>query len=95
MNCGSMYRNNVPKTDHEHLKYITFTFNSDGLPISKDAKTTITPIYLMINELDVESRRKHMIFAGLWYGKQKPNIEVFFTTICTRNERFKAKWNYV
>lgn len=80
ISSGTMYRNTIPYTDGDSLQYLSFTFNSDGTPISKDSKTTITPIYLMINELDVSSRRKHMILAGLWYGKIKPNMDVFLTT---------------
>ena len=58
---------------------ISFTWNTDGIPVFKSSKCSLWPIYLSINELHVKQRmrRENMIFAGLWYGESKPNFLLF------------------
>lgn len=80
ISSGSMFKRKIPNRvfgQAPATQFITCTFNSDGSPISKDGKTTITPIFLMINELDAKDRGKNLVLAGLWYGKIKPRMDVF------------------
>lgn len=62
------------------LNNITFTVNTDGIPVFKSSKTSIWPIFLMINELPykMRSNRNFMILSGLWYGSDKPSMNLFF-----------------
>ncbi|XP_053389746.1 uncharacterized protein LOC128552724 [Mercenaria mercenaria] len=58
---------------------VSFVFNTDGVPIFKSSKTSIWPIFLIINELPYKMRksRKYMILAGLWCGSAKPSMNIF------------------
>ncbi|XP_053387539.1 uncharacterized protein LOC128551126 [Mercenaria mercenaria] len=62
---------------------LTFTFNTDGVPIFKSSKTSIWPVFLMINELPFKMRanRDFMILAGLWCGQSKPDMNLFLTPL--------------
>ena len=35
------------------------------------------PIYIMINELPISVRCSELIVVGLWFGKNKPNMNIF------------------
>lgn len=63
---------------------ISFTFNTDGVPIFKSSKTSVWPIFLMINELPYKMRksRKYMILAGLWCSSVKPSMNIFLDPMC-------------
>ena len=52
--------------------HLSFIFNTDGIPIFKSSKTSIWPIFLMINELPFGMRkcRQNMLMCGLWFGKR-------------------------
>lgn len=58
---------------------ISFTFNTDGAPVFKSSKTSIWPIYLIINELPYKQRmnKENMILAALWYGNKKPSMGTY------------------
>lgn len=58
---------------------ISFTWNTDGIPVFKSSKYSIWPMYLMINELPYHQRKEksNMIFYGLWFGELKPSINLF------------------
>ncbi|XP_064472838.1 uncharacterized protein LOC135387660 [Ornithodoros turicata] len=55
----------------------SYTFNTDGAQVFKSAKTSAWPIHVMINELPPRVRQKHMLLAGLWCGKGKPDMNTF------------------
>ncbi|XP_046405027.1 uncharacterized protein LOC124170349 [Ischnura elegans] len=78
IHCGSMYKTIVPTSSGvEDVMYLSCTFNCDAAPINRHSRTTITPMLLMINEASIKCRGKNIINAGLWYGKEKPRMEVF------------------
>jgi hypothetical protein len=58
---------------------ISFTLNTDGVPIFKSSKFSIWPVYLMINELPFKMRKlsDNMLLCGLWFGDAKPFIATF------------------
>lgn len=59
---------------------ISFTWNTDGIPVFKSSKLAIWPLYCIVNELPYAQRirRSNMIFAGLWFGSTKPNMLTYF-----------------
>ena len=63
----------------EHENNISFIFHTDGVPVFKSSKTSMWPIFLMINELPYKMRkqRENMILAGLWFGQNKPVMNMF------------------
>lgn len=58
---------------------VSFTMNTDGVPIFKSSKFSIWPVYLMINELPKKERKltENMILCGLWFGEMKPFMPLF------------------
>lgn len=62
---------------------ISFTLNTDGVPLFKSSKFSIWPVYLMINELPFKQRKQceNMVFCGLWFGDSKPFMGSFFRPI--------------
>jgi hypothetical protein len=52
---------------------ISFIWNTDGIPLYKSSKTSMWPLYYVINELPLKMRRElgNMLLAGLWIGQKK------------------------
>lgn len=88
---GSLYGRKIPSNINTGCKYITCTFNSDGSPISNDGRTTITPIYLLINELECKTRARNLVLAGLWYGKTKPRMDIFLMPFVEQMNELRNK----
>lgn len=83
---GKRYRRLSENNDPLSLKYpynISFTWNTDGVPVFKSSKFSLWPFFLTINELPYKERMKkeNMIFTGFWYGPHKP----FMLTFCKPN----------
>lgn len=75
---GKRYRdfvNNLSECDRH--AFATVTFNTDGAPLFTSSAYSIWPIYLMVNELPYNVRTKELIVVGLWFGKDKPDMNVF------------------
>ncbi|KAJ8018900.1 hypothetical protein HOLleu_42865 [Holothuria leucospilota] len=60
-----------PLSNDDNLSY---TFNSDGVPVFTSSKYSLWPIFLMIYEPAPKMRRYNLILAGVWCGKTKPNM---------------------
>ena len=58
---------------------ISFTWNTDGVPVFKSSKFSLWPMYLMINELPYKQRvkKENMLLCGLWFGENKPFMASF------------------
>ena len=69
----------LPKEDR--FNYATCVINSDGAPAFKWIQYSIWPVYLMVNELPVSDRFENLITIGLWFGKNKPSMSVYFVPI--------------
>ncbi|XP_043472842.1 uncharacterized protein LOC122505365 [Leptopilina heterotoma] len=75
---GKRYRNFVKKLNEcDKHAYASVIFNTDGAPLFTSSSYSIWPIYLMVNELPYNVRTKELIVVGLWFGKDKPNMQVF------------------
>ena len=75
---GKRYRHFVTELSEENRKrYATVAFNTDGAPLFTSSTLSIWPIFLMLNELPYEVRTKELILVGLWFGKNKPNMNAF------------------
>ena len=71
---------------------ISFTWNTDGVPVFKSSNFSLWPLYLVINELPPKKRfsKDNMILAGLWFGSSKPAMWVYlkpFHSALIRMER--------
>ncbi|XP_064467816.1 uncharacterized protein LOC135385485 [Ornithodoros turicata] len=56
---------------------LTLTINTDGSPVFKSSKSSVWPIQVMLNELSVLHRWRHIIVAGLWFAKEHPPTHLF------------------
>lgn len=58
---------------------ISFSWYTDGIPVFKSSKTNIWPLYLTINELPFEERKKreNTLLLGYWFGDKKPHMNMF------------------
>ncbi|XP_031779838.1 uncharacterized protein LOC107981521 [Nasonia vitripennis] len=75
---GVLYRKFVQSLkDSDRHSYATVIFNTDGAPVFESSTYSIWPIYLILNEIPIQSRMKSAITAGLWFGKDKPIMSVF------------------
>ena len=74
-------------SESDKYRYATVTFNTDGAPLFESSRYSIWPIYLMVNELPYHIRTKELILMGLWFGKNKPNMNVF---LCPFVEKMHA-----
>ncbi|XP_053391217.1 uncharacterized protein LOC128554033 [Mercenaria mercenaria] len=64
---------------------VTFTWNTDGVPVFKSSRFSIWPMYLIVNELPYKIRMKkeNMILTGLWFGEEKPIMNMFTRPLIT------------
>ncbi|KAL7299460.1 hypothetical protein TKK_0007701 [Trichogramma kaykai] len=79
---GSIYKS-VPNDYTLNPNNLTFTWNTDGVPLFKSSKISIWPFLLMINELPYRQRikKENLILAGLWFGTDKPNPNLFMSSL--------------
>jgi hypothetical protein len=77
---GNIYKALFTRDKLGNPNNISFTWNTDGIPVFKSSKMSLWPVFLMINELPYTQRRKsdNMVLAGLWFGKGKPLMMSFF-----------------
>ena len=64
---------------------ISFTLNTDGVPVFKSPPASMWPVYMCINELSpqLRMRKENMILAGLWFSKSKPEMATFLEPFVT------------
>ena len=78
---GNVYKNMLFRSDpmHADQNNVSFTMNTDGVPVFKSSQTSVWPIFLSINELPFGMRKQqeNMLLCGLWFGKSKPNVRYF------------------
>ncbi|XP_023315519.1 uncharacterized protein LOC111693857 [Trichogramma pretiosum] len=63
--------------EFSNFDYVTTVMNSDGSPIFESSNYSIWPIQFIINELPYDVRTAHPFVCGLWFGKGKPNMNIF------------------
>ncbi|KAK3922582.1 Activator of SKN7 protein 10 [Frankliniella fusca] len=75
---GEMYRKFVTNfCVSNEIRYISFTFNTDGVALYSSSNGSIWPIFLMVNELPPVLRMQNLIIAGLWFGKDHSIFDLF------------------
>ena len=75
---GQQYKDFIKSLPEEHKKsYASFIFNSDGSPVFKSSKFSIWPIQVNLNEVPPSVRSKKPLTFGLWFGHDKPNMNIF------------------
>lgn len=78
-------------SESERHSYATCVFNTDGAPLFKNSSYSIWTIFLMVNEMPFKVRSKELILAGLWFGKNKPNMNVFLEPFVDQMNNLSTK----
>ncbi|KAL7296456.1 hypothetical protein TKK_0010462 [Trichogramma kaykai] len=73
--CYKYLMNSLP--DEKKSNFVTATFNSDGSPVFESSTFSVWPIQIIINETPLKVRMNNPIVCGLWFGKHKPDMNVF------------------
>jgi len=87
---GKMYRRLNLRNNE-----LTCSVNTDGVPIFKSSKFSIWPVIISINELSYHTRSKHSLVVALWFGKSKPDFDIFFNPFvqeCASLSKSGVKW---
>ena len=76
---------------------ISFTWNTDGIPVFKSSKYSIWPLFFVINELPISKRwcNDNIILAGLWFGTQKPNMLTFLKHLLRVYLNYMVVWKCI
>ncbi|KAE8738535.1 hypothetical protein FOCC_FOCC015979, partial [Frankliniella occidentalis] len=86
---GQLYKELVDSGFFSENKYnFTLTWNSDGVPVFNSSKTSMWPIYFVINELPFKLRFKksNVLLGGIWYGSKpiySKMLEPFLSSLST------------
>lgn len=75
---GTMYQEFVAATAAVGHR-VSFTLNIDGAPVFKSSATAVWPIQLTVNELPPHKRMDKRLLAALWFGREKPKMDIFQT----------------
>ncbi|XP_070174358.1 uncharacterized protein [Littorina saxatilis] len=83
-NSDGQFNSRAANAKEDEL-HISFQLNTDGVSIFRSSVFSIWPLYMVINELppDIRFSRTNRIFAGLWFGKTKPQMLTFLTPLAT------------
>ena len=76
---GKVYQEHSNIIKESGLFPITLYWHLDGAPAMKSKNMSLWPIQSFIVELPLNLRYsyKNILLSGLWYGKKKPNMQVF------------------
>ncbi|MGH0139841.1 UNVERIFIED_CONTAM: hypothetical protein FKN15_009962 [Acipenser sinensis] len=59
------------------LDRLSLSFNCDGVPVFKSSSLSIWPVLCSLNEVTPTERLKNILMASLWFGKCKPDMNVY------------------
>lgn len=89
---GKLYKEFVDNLP-DHIKlFATAIFNTDGSPAfsNSNSKFSIWPIQLLINELPIYVRLLNPLLCGLWFGKVKPDMNIFLKPFVDKINKFAS-----
>ena len=78
VHTGFLYRqlrNSLPNEKKDN--FATITFNSDGVPVFESSSFSLWPIQCIVNEIPYKARMAKPIVCGLWFGKNKPDMNMY------------------
>lgn len=77
---GQLYQEWINNGFLSNCHNISFTWYTDGVPVFKSSKISIWPLYITINELPFEDRKKreNTLLVGYWYNDEKTTDEYIF-----------------
>lgn len=74
---GSVYQKFLTYIDQSsETHYLSVSMSVDGVALFVSSSCSITPCFLMINELPPVMRMEKLILAGLWFGKKSADRSI-------------------
>lgn len=67
--------------------FLTYNFSVDGLAVFNNAKGSLWPILVTINEIPPAIRFQNVLVAGLWFGKKGTKNGFVYEAICGRSHQ--------
>lgn len=77
---GKLYKS-LKEAGVIQLNDITLQISTDGVQVFRSSSVSMWPVQAMVNELPYRERRKNMMLCGLWYGKEKPDMNLFLSLL--------------
>lgn len=71
------YRKFVSTLENDGKSVISFIMCLDGTPLFSSSTLSIWPCFLSINELPPVIRMRNLLLGGLWFGREKPPMDLF------------------
>ena len=83
---GRVYQEQSASIKDDGYFPITLYWHLDGAPALKSKNLSLWPIQSFVAELPLNLRYsyKNILLSGLWYGKKKPNMQVFQNSFVTQ-----------
>lgn len=75
---GDLYRDLVRRNIINNHS-ITLQVNTDGVSLFNWSKSSLWPIQVLINELPFSIRKNSTILCGLWFGPDKPPMNLYLS----------------
>ncbi|KAJ8670010.1 hypothetical protein QAD02_001269 [Eretmocerus hayati] len=77
---GQLYRKFFLSLPPDKRKdFITLLFSADGVPLFESSRFSIWPVQVIVNEISVSARAKKPIVSMIWFGKDKPDMNIFLS----------------
>lgn len=80
-NCKQARACKEEESDPKHVKF-TLTLHADEVAAGKSSTEKIFPVFLTINEMKPEFRRKFFLMIALYVGRTKPDVNCFLGPVC-------------
>ena len=75
---GRLYQVFLDRLDSsDRHQYLTVSFNTDGAPLYESFSYSMWPIFFEIHQLPFHVRTTELIVVGLWFRKNKSDMNVF------------------
>ncbi|XP_069465487.1 uncharacterized protein [Ambystoma mexicanum] len=76
---GLLYKEMYKKGILSDKNNLSFSMNTDGVPIFKSSNVSMWPVYMLINELPIAMRKKrhNILLYGIWISPGKPPMWSF------------------
>ena len=90
---GCQYKKLFPGGPLDNPNNLTFSWNTDGVPLFKSSNFGSWPFFLSINELPPGKRFlwDHQILGGLWFGPSKPFMNKFLNPLYKKVSKLETE----
>ncbi|KAK3910766.1 Halomucin [Frankliniella fusca] len=89
---GNIYKDEMNNGFLRNPNNLSFMWYSDGIKIFKSSSFSVWPLCLVINELPYKKRSHpdNILLIGLWFGKSKPNPNVYLRPLLKTMKKFES-----